>query len=83
MQIRDDLEPLPEKIQAGRRGPASIQRLVLRDPSEDETVRMPLSVLAFWRELENSELDETLQIRLDLPEYLEDDDETPADPFDG
>ena len=43
--------------------------------AEDETERLPMSVLAFWREPANPEL-ETLQAQLNLPDNLDDDDET-------
>ena len=34
-------------------------------------MRLPLSAIAFWREPENPELD-TVRVRLDLPESVED-----------
>jgi hypothetical protein len=72
MKMRHDRDPLPEMELEQRRYASLMQRLVLRNPAEDETVRLPLSMLAFWREPEN-EL-QTLQIRLNLPGDLDDDD---------
>jgi hypothetical protein len=71
MKIRHDLDPLPEMALEERRYASLMQRLVLRNPAEDETVRLPLSMLAFWREPESPE---PLQIRLSLPDDLDDDD---------
>ena len=71
MKIRHDRDPLPEMALEERRYASLMQRLVLRNPAEDQTVRLPLSMLAFWREHESPEL---LQIQLDLPDNLDDDD---------
>jgi hypothetical protein len=79
MQIRDDLNTQPQTNPSRRRETSPIQRLALRNPAEEETVRLPMSVVAFWREQPNPEL-ETLQIRLNLPENL-DEDETLTGPL--
>jgi hypothetical protein len=71
MKIRDDLHPLPEMALEERRYASLMQRLVLRNPAEDQTARLPLSMLAFWRE---PECPEPLQIRLNLHGDLDDDD---------
>ena len=72
MQLRDDLDMQPQITQSGRRETSPIQRLALRNPAEEETVRLPLSVVAFWREQPNPDL-ETLQLRLNLPEDIDED----------
>ena len=71
MKIRNDRDLLPEMALEERRYASLMQRLVLRNPAEDMTVRLPLSMLAFWREPERPE---SLQIRLSLPYDLDDDD---------
>ena len=68
MKIKDDVDPLPE-----RRYASLMQRLVLRNPAEDETGRLPLSRIAFWNEPAKPEL-ETLRIWLDRLDKLDDDD---------
>ena len=81
MQIRDDLEPLPESGSKRRLGTALIQRLLNRNQAEDETIRMPLSALAFWHDPMNPDL-ETLQVRLRLNlSENSDDEETLVDPL--
>jgi hypothetical protein len=75
MQIRDDLndlDPQPQTTASGRRDTAPIQRLALQNRAEEETVRLPMSLVALWNEQANPEL-ETLQIRLNLPENLDED----------
>lgn len=79
MQLRDDLDTQPQITQSGRRDTSPIQRLALRNPAEEETVRLPMSLVALWHEQPNPEL-ETLQIRLNLPENL-DEDETQTGPL--
>ena len=71
MQIPEDAEPA-QPHRTKRRQTATIQKLALRNSREDDTVRLPMSVLAFWREPLNPELD-TLRVRLDLPENADDD----------
>jgi hypothetical protein len=75
MQIRDDLndlDPQPQTTPSRRRDTAPIQRLALRNRAEEDTVRLPMSLVALWNEQANPEL-ETLQIRLNLPENLDED----------
>ncbi len=79
MQIRDDLDTLPESGSKRRRDTSPIQRLLNRNQAEDGTIRMPMSGLAFWYDPMNPDL-ETLQVRLNLPENP-DDEETLVGPL--
>ncbi len=69
MQIRDDLDTLPELAPKRRGETARTKRLLDRNQAqaEDETVRMPMSALASWHDPMNPDL-ETLQVRLDPPQ---------------
>jgi len=73
MQIRDDQEPLLEATPSRRQETTSIHRLVRRNPAEDETVRLPLSVVALWRDSVEPDL-EGLRVRLKLPADHDDED---------
>jgi len=65
MQIPEDANPLP--AEKGPRRAATIEELALRNSRQDDTLRLPLSAIALWREPENPELD-TVRVRLDLPD---------------
>ena len=71
MQIREDIEPLPQSQPAKRRDVPPIERLALRKLEEDKTLRLPMSVLAFWRDPEDPNL-ETVRVRLHIPENPDD-----------
>jgi hypothetical protein len=73
MQIRDDQEPLSETTLSRRRETAPLQRLVRRNPAEDETVRLPMNVVAFWLDSLDTRLG-TFPVRLSIPENLDDED---------
>jgi hypothetical protein len=79
MQIHEDLETAQEPEPNKRRDTAPMLRLMRRRQVEDETVRLPMSALAFWRDPIEPEL-ETIQIRLNLPENA-DDEETLVGPL--
>ena len=66
MQIHEDLETPQESQPNKRRDTAPMLRLMRRHV-EEETMRLPMSALAFWREPINPEL-ETIQLRLNLNE---------------
>jgi len=72
MQIPEDADPLPLPKKNSHRRLAAIEELAVRNSRQDDTVRLPLSAIAFWREPENPELD-TVRVRLDLPEEADDD----------
>lgn len=69
MQIPEDAPP-PRPDSAKRRQTA-IQRLALRNGREDETVRLPMSVIALWRDDTDPDL-ETVRVRLRVPEDPDD-----------
>jgi hypothetical protein len=71
MQIPEDADSLPVLRKNPQRRVATIEELALQNSRQDDTVRLPLSAIAFWREPENPELD-TVRVRLDLPESVED-----------
>jgi hypothetical protein len=80
MQIREDLEAVQESEPKKRRDTAPMLRLMrLRHDVEDETVRLPMSALAFWRDPIDPQL-ETIQVRLNLSENP-DDEETLVGPL--
>jgi hypothetical protein len=66
MQSREDLEAAQEPEPNKRRDTSPMLRLMRRH-IEDETVRLPMSALSFWREEIDPQL-ETIQVRLNLPE---------------
>jgi len=66
MQIPEDADPLPAPKKNQRRL-ATIEQLALQNSRQDDTLRLPLSAIAFWTTPENPELD-TVRVRLDLPE---------------
>ena len=70
MQIRDDMDPFFNTEPGKRETP--LQRMVRRS-TQDDTIRIPMSVLTLLQEPINPEL-QTLQVRLNLPENLDDDD---------
>ena len=78
MQIREDLEASQESAPNKRRDTSPMLRLMRRH-AEEETVRLPMSALAFWRDPIDPEL-ETIQLRLNLPENP-DDEETQVGPL--
>ena len=78
MQIHDDLETTQEPEPNKRRDTAPMLRLMRRHV-EEETMRLPLSALSFWRDEIDPQL-ETIQIRLNLPENT-DDEETLIGPL--
>lgn len=78
MQIQEDQETAHESEPKKRRDTAPMLRL-MRRRVEDETVRLPLSALSFWRDPIEPEL-ETIQVRLNLPENP-DDEETLVGPL--
>lgn len=78
MQIREDLETAQEPEPNRRRDTAPTLRL-RRRRDQDETVRLPMSALAFWRDPIDPEL-ETIQVRPNLPENP-DDEETLVGPL--
>jgi hypothetical protein len=78
MQIREDLEAAQESKPNKRRDTAPMLRLMRRHV-EEETVRLPMSALSFWRDEIDPEL-ETIQVRLNLPEDL-DEEETLVGPL--
>lgn len=73
MQIRDDgaFPPQPQPVR--QRHNAPLPQLAVRNPAEEDIVRLPLSVIALWRDELNPAL-ETLRVRLNLPASPEDDD---------
>jgi len=72
MQIPEDFVPFLEPEPARRRPVAPIDRLAQARLSEDETVRLPLSVLSFWRDPAEPG-HETVHMRLNLPDNADDD----------
>lgn len=78
MQIREDLEAVQESPSNKRRDTAPMLRLMRRHV-EEETVRLPMSALAFWRDPIEPQL-ETIQVRLNLSEDT-DDEETLVGPL--
>jgi hypothetical protein len=71
MQIPEDDEPLPLLKKKVRPRTTTIEELALRNVRQDDTVRISMSAIAFWREPENPELD-TVRVRLNLPEDPDD-----------
>jgi len=78
MQIHDDLDTTPEPEPNKRRDTSPMLRLMRRH-AEEETMRLPMSALSFWRDEIDPQL-ETIQIRLNLPENT-DDEETLIGPL--
>lgn len=78
MQIHDDLEMNQEPEPTKRRDTAPMLRLMRRHV-EEETMRLPMSALSFWRDEIDPQL-ETIQVRLNLPENT-DEDETLIGPL--
>lgn len=71
MQIPEEADPLPVAKKNPRRV-ATIEQLAVQNSLQDDTLRLPLSAIAFWQEPENPELD-TVRVRLNLPESADDD----------
>ena len=67
MQIPEEADPLPALKKNRERRVTTIEELALRNSRQDDTLRLPLSAIALWREPENPELD-TVRVRLNLPE---------------
>jgi hypothetical protein len=81
MQIPEDSDELPTLRLKKRRETTPIERLLRERQTEDETVRMPLSAIAFWRDAVEPDLD-TVAVRMKLPrEADEDGEETLTVPF--
>jgi hypothetical protein len=78
MQIHEDQETAQEPEPKKRRDTSPMLRLMRRHV-EEETLRLPLSALSFWRDPIDPEL-ETIQVRLNLPENT-DDEETLVGPL--
>jgi hypothetical protein len=57
MQIPEDSDELPTLRLKRRRETTSIERLLRERQTEDDTVRMPLSAIAFWRDAVEPEQD--------------------------
>src|SRR5215813_1271059 len=72
MQIRDDMDPFVND-DPSQRETHPLPKIVRRSPTRDDTIRVPMSVLTLLQEPINPEL-ETLQVKLQLPENLDDDD---------
>jgi hypothetical protein len=72
MQIPEEADPLPALKKNRERRVTTIEELALRNSRQDDTLRLPLSAIALWREPENPELD-TVRVRLNLPENADDD----------
>ena len=77
MQIWEDFETVSEPSPNKRRATAPIQRLALRNMEENETLRLPMSLLAFWRDPVDPRLE---TVRMVLPVNM-DEDETMAGPL--